>query len=57
VGVERQVIGGERHVVFEQELQAPLELAVDRGRWRPRTPVMHQDEVGVVLGGPLEQLD
>ena len=58
VGVERQVIGRERDVGVEQELQAALEHRVDRAGARPpEQAVVDEQEVGAAAGGKLEQLE
>ena len=57
VRVEGEVVGGERDVVVEQELQAALELRVDGGdAGAPEQPVVDKQQVGPLSGGQLEQL-
>ncbi len=57
MGVERKVIGRERHVRLEQQLQPVLELGVDRARSRaPEEAVMDQQQPGPLGGRQLEQL-
>ena len=58
VGVEREVVGGQRHVVVEEQLQAALGGRVEAARRAvPEQAVVDEDEVGALGGGALEQLD
>ncbi len=58
VAVERQVIGGEREVGVEQQLQAALGGPVQRARRPgPEEPVVDEHEVGALLARAGEQLD
>ena len=58
VGVEGEVVGGERDVVQEERAQSPIQGVIDvLGHPLPEQPVMDQDELGVLGGRALEQLD
>ena len=57
VGVEREVVGGERHVVLEEQLQPALGgRRQGQRRARPEDAVMHQNKVRFERGGAPEQL-
>ena len=58
VAVEGQVVGGEREVGVEEQLQAALGGAVERARRPgPEEPVVDEHEVGALLARASEQLD
>src|SRR5207249_2197393 len=57
VGVEREVVGGERDAGLEQDLQAALEWRVDRGDARaPEESGVDDQQLRLLRGRPLEQL-
>ena len=57
VGVEREVIRGERDFVLEEDLQAVLERRLDRRHARaPEQPVVDDQQIRVLCRGELEQL-
>jgi hypothetical protein len=57
VGVERQVVGGERDVVLEQRAQALREHGRQARRQEvEEQPVVHEHELGALRDGPLHQL-
>ncbi len=57
MGVERQVVGREGHVVLEEQAEPPPPYAVDRDRFCvPEEPVVHEYEVRVRGCRALEQL-
>jgi hypothetical protein len=56
VAVEREVVGGQRDVRVEEQLQAALGGAVERARRAgPEEAVMDEDEVGVLLARACEE--
>jgi hypothetical protein len=55
VRVQRQVVGGERDVAVEEQLQTALELRVDGSYGAPEEAVVDEDEVGAFLDSALKQ--
>ncbi len=56
MGVEGEVVGGQAHVVLEQELEAALERGIDYPRPRvPQDPVVDENQVRPLGRGPFEQ--
>jgi hypothetical protein len=57
MAVERQVVGGQRQIGIEQQLQAALGGGVERARGAgPEEPVVHQDEVGALRARTREEV-
>ena len=57
MGVEREVVGGERDVGGEQRLESPLQLTVDdAGVVVPEEPVVDDQQLGTGVPRTLEEL-
>ncbi len=57
MAVERKVVGRERHVGVEQQLQAPLGRPIEVARRaRPEEPVVHEGEPRAGVAGAGEEL-